>query len=156
MLTSANGMDRLLPPPTGIVCRDYTAAHVGFGADGKIAFRRKIKRLALGEIFKKLLPCVVGMEACLSAHFISWVLRQLGHETRIIPAIYVKPFVKGIQPLDASTRGPPINYRSFRRALASWLVIGNGAPGRTLEIVILTALERPEKSEQADEPEAKR
>jgi transposase len=35
------------------------------------------------------------MEACLSAHFVSWVLRQLGHRPRIIPAIYVKPFVKG-------------------------------------------------------------
>jgi transposase len=68
---------------------------VGFDADGKIAFRRKIKRLALVDTFKKLPPCVVGMEACLSAHFVSRALRQLGHEPRIIPAIYVKPFVKG-------------------------------------------------------------
>jgi transposase len=37
---------------------------VGFGADGKIALRRKIKRLALAEMFKKLPPCIVGMEAC--------------------------------------------------------------------------------------------
>jgi transposase len=36
---------------------------VGFGTDGKIAFRRKIKRLALIETFKKLPPCIVGMEA---------------------------------------------------------------------------------------------
>jgi transposase len=35
------------------------------------------------------------MEACLSAHFVSRVLRRLGHEPRIIPAIYVRPFVKG-------------------------------------------------------------
>src|ERR1700731_4194500 len=68
---------------------------VGFDADGKIALRRKIKRLALTETFKKLPPCVVGMEACLSAHFVSRALRQLGHEPRIIPAIYVKPFLKG-------------------------------------------------------------
>ena len=68
---------------------------VGFSTDGKIAFRRKIKRLALGETFKKFPPCVVGMEACLSAHFISRCLRQLGHEPKIIPAIYVRPFVKG-------------------------------------------------------------
>jgi transposase len=40
---------------------------VGFSADGKIALRRKIKRLALAETFKKLPPCIVGMEACLSA-----------------------------------------------------------------------------------------
>ena len=68
---------------------------VGFDADGKITLRRKIKRLALSDTFKKLPPCVVGMEACLSAHFVSRALRQLGHEPRIIPAIYVKPFVKG-------------------------------------------------------------
>ena len=39
---------------------------VGVDADGKIAFRRKIKRLALTDTFRKLPPCVVGMEACLS------------------------------------------------------------------------------------------
>ena len=68
---------------------------VGFGNDGKIAFRRKIKRLAFVETFRRLPPSVVGMEACLSAHFVSRTLRQLGHQPRIIPAIYVKPFVKG-------------------------------------------------------------
>ena len=67
---------------------------VGFGTDGKIAFRRKIKRLALVETFKRLRPSVVGMEACLGAHFVSRAPRQLGHQPRIIPAIYVKPFVK--------------------------------------------------------------
>src|SRR5579863_3463675 len=68
---------------------------VGLGTDGKIAFRRKIKRLALKEAFEKLAPCIVGMEACLSAHFVSRTLHALGHEPRIIPAIYVKPFLKG-------------------------------------------------------------
>ena len=41
---------------------------VGFGHDGKIALRRKIKRLALVETFDKLPRCIVGMEACLTAH----------------------------------------------------------------------------------------
>jgi transposase len=59
------------------------------------AFRRKIRRLGPKEAFEKLPPCIVGMEACLSAHFVSRVLRGLGHEPRIIPAIYTKPFVKG-------------------------------------------------------------
>ena len=68
---------------------------VGFGVDGKIAFRRRIRRLGLKDAFAKLTPCIVGMEACLSAHFVSRTLRALGHEPRIIPAIYVKPFVKG-------------------------------------------------------------
>ena len=68
---------------------------VGFDRDGKIALRRKIKRLALVSELEKLPPCIVGMEACLSAHFVSRTVRKLGHEPRIIPAIYVKPFLKG-------------------------------------------------------------
>ena len=58
---------------------------VGLGVDGKIAFRRKIKRLGLEEAFEKLAPCIVGMEACQSAHFVSRVLRALGHEPRDHP-----------------------------------------------------------------------
>ena len=68
---------------------------VGLGVDGKIAFRREIRRSGLKDAFEKPPPCIVGMEACLSAHFVSRLLRALGHKPRIIPAIYVKPFVKG-------------------------------------------------------------
>ena len=68
---------------------------VGFDDDGNVVVRRKIKRLGLIATFEKLPRCVVGMEACLSAHFVSRTLRELGFEPRIIPAIYVKPFVKG-------------------------------------------------------------
>jgi len=68
---------------------------VGFDQEGRIILRRKIKRLGLVNAFSKLPRCVVGMEACLSAHFVSRTLRRLGFEPRIIPAIYVKPFVKG-------------------------------------------------------------
>jgi transposase len=68
---------------------------VGFSADGRLVLRQKIKRLALEATFKKLPSCIVGMEACLSAHFVSRTLRGMGFEPRIIPAIYVKPFNKG-------------------------------------------------------------
>jgi transposase len=68
---------------------------VGFDPDGKIVLRRKFRRLSLEAEFKKLPRCIVGMEACLSAHFISRRLRALGFEPRIIPAICVKPFSKG-------------------------------------------------------------
>jgi transposase len=68
---------------------------VGFDLDGNVVLRRHIKRLSLVAEFKKLPPSIVGMEACLSAHFVSRTLRKLGHQPRIIPAIYVKPFVKG-------------------------------------------------------------
>ena len=68
---------------------------VGFDQDGTVVLRRMIKRLGLVDVFKKLPRCVVGLEACLSAHFVSRTLRQLGFEPRIIPAIYTKPFSKG-------------------------------------------------------------
>ena len=68
---------------------------VAFDPDGQLVLRKQIKRLALVTTFEKLPRCVVGMEACLSAHFVSRTLRQLGFEPRIIPAIYVKPFSKG-------------------------------------------------------------
>ncbi len=61
---------------------------VGFDTDGAVVLRRKIKRLALVKEFKKLPPCIVGMEACLSAHFVSRTLRGLGFDPRIIPAKY--------------------------------------------------------------------
>ena len=68
---------------------------VGFDSGGKIAVRRKIRRLDLVKEFKKLPLCLVGMEACLSAHFVSRTLRGLGFVPRIIPAKYTKPFNKG-------------------------------------------------------------
>src|SRR5262245_2491697 len=68
---------------------------VGFGVDGKVVLRKKIKRLALEREFEKLPASIVGLEACLSAHFVSRMLRRLGHQPRIIPAMYVKPFAKG-------------------------------------------------------------
>jgi transposase len=68
---------------------------VGFDDAGHRVLRKKIKRLALKPAFEKFPRCVVGMEACMSAHFVSRMLRELGFEPRIIPAIYVKPFNKG-------------------------------------------------------------
>jgi transposase len=90
-------MDTNMPPlaSIGIDIGKEVFHIVGFSTDGRIAFCHKIKRLALVETFKKLPPSAIGMEACLSAHWVSRALRQLDHEPRIIPAIYVKPFVKG-------------------------------------------------------------
>lgn len=68
---------------------------VGFDVGGKVVLRKKFKRLALEAELAKLPPSIVGLEACLSAHFVSRTLRRLGHTPRIIPAMYVKPFAKG-------------------------------------------------------------
>jgi transposase len=68
---------------------------VGFDGNGELILRQKIKRLALITTFEKLPRCIVGMEACQSAHFVSRTLRKLGFEPRIIPAKYTRPFIKG-------------------------------------------------------------
>jgi len=68
---------------------------VGFDPSGQRVLRKQIKRLAFVATLEKLPRCIVGMEACLSAHFVSRTLREMGFEPRIIPAIYVEPFNKG-------------------------------------------------------------
>ena len=68
---------------------------IGFDNVGNLVLRKKIKRLALISTFETFPHCVVGMEACLSAHFVSRTLRKLGFEPRIMPAKYTKPFIKG-------------------------------------------------------------
>jgi hypothetical protein len=93
---------------------------VGFSTDGRIAFCHKIKRLALVETFKKLPPSAIGMEACLSAHWVSRALRQLDHEPRIIPAIYVKPAEPAYRAREdaRSARPPSLPSRSLPPGLA--------------------------------------
>jgi len=88
-----NKIDELMS--VGIDIGKDTFHLVGFDNEGQLVLRKKIQRLALVATFEKLPPCIVGMEACLSAHFVSRTLRKLGFETRIIPAIYVRPFIKG-------------------------------------------------------------
>lgn len=88
-----NEIDNLMS--VGIDIGKDTFHIVGFDKEGRLVLRKKIRRLDLEQTFEKLPRCVVGMEACLSAHFVSRALRGMGFEPRIIPAIYVKPFIKG-------------------------------------------------------------
>ena len=66
----------------------------GAGADGSVAFRRKLSRERLLDFLASQLRCVVAMEACAGAHQWGREIGQLGHEVRLLPPIYVKPFVK--------------------------------------------------------------
>jgi transposase len=63
-------------------------------AAGQIVLRKRLRRAQVEPFFAKLAPCVIGIEACGSAHYWARVLRRLGHEVRLIPAAYVKPFVR--------------------------------------------------------------
>ena len=66
----------------------------GARVDGSVAFRKKLSRGKLLAFLASHPLCVVAMEACASAHYWGREIMQLGHDVRLIPPIYVKPFVK--------------------------------------------------------------
>jgi transposase len=66
----------------------------GVDGSGQVMIRRQLKRGQVERFFAKLEPAVVGMEACGGAHHWGRVLQGLGHEVRLMPAAYVKPYVK--------------------------------------------------------------
>ena len=63
-------------------------------ADGRVAFRKKLTREKVLGFLAEQPRCVVAMEACGSAHHWGRAIRDAGHEVRLIPLEYVKPFVK--------------------------------------------------------------
>ena len=66
----------------------------GVDAAGYAVLRRRLGRSELAAFFAKQPPCLVGMEACSSAHHWARELVRLGHRVRLIPPQYVKPYVK--------------------------------------------------------------
>jgi transposase len=63
-------------------------------ANGLVVVRRQLKRRYVLAFFEKLAPCLVGIEACASSHYWSRELQALGHNVRLMPPAYVKPYVK--------------------------------------------------------------
>jgi transposase len=61
---------------------------------GVVLFNRVVSRAKLESILRDQAPCIVAMEACATSHFWGRFAQGLGHEVRLIPPIYVKPFVK--------------------------------------------------------------
>lgn len=66
----------------------------GAGPDGAVLFNRSISRTRLLKFLSEQPACVVAMEACATSHHWGRVAQSFGHEVRLVPAIYVKPFVK--------------------------------------------------------------
>lgn len=67
---------------------------VALDAAGRVALRRKLTKRRLIDLAATLPPTLIGMEACGGAHHLGRILREQGHDARIIPAQFVKPFVK--------------------------------------------------------------
>ena len=66
----------------------------GISSTGEVVVRRALRRAQVIPFFSKLAPCLVGMEACGTSHHWARELTGLGHEVRLMPPAYVKPYVK--------------------------------------------------------------
>ena len=66
----------------------------GVDTAGAVVLKRRLRRRELVAFFARLKPCRVGVEACATAHFWARELRALGHEVRLMPAQYVKAYIK--------------------------------------------------------------
>ena len=67
---------------------------IGLNQSGEVVVRKKFSRIQLLRFTANVQAQLLGMEACGGAHFLGRALREQGHEVRLIPAQYVKPFVK--------------------------------------------------------------
>jgi transposase len=66
----------------------------GVDANDKVAFNKPLKRAQLLPFLAKHAPCLIGMEACASAHYWAREIKKLGHDVRLMPAKDVKAYVK--------------------------------------------------------------
>ena len=75
------------------IAKNTFQAH-GAYQDGGVAFRKKLSRGKVLSFLSAQPACIVALEACASAHYWGREIGRIGHEVRLIPPIYVKPFVK--------------------------------------------------------------
>ena len=66
----------------------------GVDVEGRAVLRKKLRRAAVLDVLRGLPPCLIGMEACASSHHWAREIAALGHDVRLIPPAYVKPYVK--------------------------------------------------------------
>lgn len=66
----------------------------GVDGDGEVVVRRRLKRSRVIPFFASIEPCRIGIEACATSHFWARELGALGHDVRLMPPAYVKPYVK--------------------------------------------------------------
>ncbi|MCA9182406.1 MAG: IS110 family transposase, partial [Planctomycetales bacterium] len=66
----------------------------GIDQEGRVVLQRTIRRRQVIEFFSKIEPTIVGIEACGTSHFWARELTKIGHDVRLMPPVYVKPYVK--------------------------------------------------------------
>jgi transposase len=75
------------------LAKNVFAIH-GLDEEERVVIKRTLRRSQVLAFFGKLEPCLIGMEACASAHYWARELIKLGHQARLMPAAYVKAYVK--------------------------------------------------------------
>jgi transposase len=75
------------------LAKNYFQVHALESENGR-AVTRKLKRSKMHEFFSQIEPCLIGMEACGSAHYWGRELKAMGHEVLLMPPAYTKPYVK--------------------------------------------------------------
>ena len=87
---------------------------VALGAAGKVLVRKKFTQKQLLAYTANMQTSLIGLEACSGAHFLGRALRKQGHDVRLIPAQFVKPFVKSNKNdfIDAETIAEALNARN--------------------------------------------
>jgi len=66
----------------------------GAAREGTVCFRKRMSRASFLKFMSELAPCTVAMKACSTARYWGPELSRLGHDVRLIPPVFVKPFVK--------------------------------------------------------------
>ena len=102
---------------------------VGHNKRGAIMLRQKWSRRQVEGRLANLPPCLIGMEACVGAHHLSRKLQMLGHDARLMPAKYVRPYSKGqkndFRDAEAIVRGGVHGVESAVHSVAAVLVAGS-------------------------------
>jgi transposase len=80
---------------------------MGLDSRGTIVLRQKWSRGQVEARLANMPPCVIGMEACVGAHHLSRRLKALGHDARLMPARYVRPYSRGRRTTSVMPRRSP-------------------------------------------------
>src|ERR1700756_273696 len=89
---------------------------VTLGDNGKVLLKKKFTQKQLIAFTANLRTCLIGMEACSGSHFLGRALREQGHDVKLIPAQFVKPFVKSNKNdfIDAEAIAEAVDRKNMR------------------------------------------